>query len=1149
MLLILGAGIMLQAQNLPHFPKITRAGKGKVNTRIDNIGYWNLMAKYGYVERNPYRVPPPAQQLSSMIAIDGIMVQDSPDIPVVEGDETTQSENAIFIDPNDESILLNSNNSSDWNGAFAQDQYGADWYGSDDAAATWGGSMLGVGQTNMGDPAVAIGRNGWWYVGKINNGRGQSVAYSTNQGQSWTDVTLAMPGTGFGDLLDKNHLWIDNSEMSAYEGNLYAGWSCYVDGSPCENGIQISRSTDQGLSWTIPVCISDHVNAGANNQGINIQTGPGGEVYTAWIIYDTWPSDETAIGFAKSLDGGETWVPANRIITNIKGIRASGTKKDMRVASFPVMTVDLSGGPNNGTIYVVWANIGFPGINTGEDIDIYMIRSTNQGDTWSDPIRVNQDPAGLGKEHFLPWITCDPLNGNLCVIYYDDRNVDSTQVETWVSYSWDGGNTWSDFRVSDVAFTPSPIPGMAADYFGDYIGIKAQNMKVYPIWTDNRTGNALTWVSPFDLGPPPNQPYVTYFSHETEIITDGSENQRIAGRLSGTPTRAESTEGLVFGDSLYLTLGLKNIGDQPATDLSALISTTNPWITITDDTEDYGSMDPGEIKTIPQGYSLKVSDSIPDGLRIRFDVDVTGSDTNWRSHFSMETHAPSLRIVGLTIEDEPFGNDNGKLDPGETVQVIINNVNRGDFEAPDTRGKLVCSSPFITLETDSVYLDTLYPGEPKSCSFTLTVADEAPTGIGITLQYTLNSRYHVLEADFLETIGVVVEDWEAGNFSKFPWQHYGALPWMLNPNDPWEGVFCASSPNLNDYMSSILQVEYTAGVDDSISFYRKTSCEPDYDFLLFYIDDVLQGSWSGDLNWQRVAYPVEEGTHIFKWIYSKDIFMAVGADKVWIDYIEFPPPVLPEVNAGPDASVCEGETYALSGSASGYDHLLWITKGDGTFSSDTIQNPVYTPGPEDIQVGSVKLMLRAYVTHGSTLSSLLLTIQETPEALITAEPKDTLCSWQSGTLSTPDVAGGSWLWMPGNLNSREIIIDTAIAGGLGTTPFSVVVTGSNGCTSSDTLDITFNDCIALDELANPFWIRISPNPSNGDFSLRIHTSVPEIISWRLSSGNNQILLEEKDITISGDYTRQLDLKHLPRGLYLMEVERTEGVITEKVILR
>ena len=462
----------------------------QVDTRRWSQSYWLKMAELGLVEVAPEVAVKDAVYTSSKINAPGIATEDSPDVPVTNDPNTTQSENSIFIHPLDINTVLNSNNSTNWPVSVL---YGADGLFSNDGGQTWGGSIQGAGGYNSGDPAAVIGRNGWFYVGYIASG-GQGVAHSTDGGATWTHVQA--DGSGG---LDKNHLWIDNSLSSPYEGNLYSAWTDL--GGANYGDIELTRSTDGGLSWSTSINISSAVNAGSHNQGVNLQTGPNGEVYATWAIYDSWPSDETAIGLAKSLDGGASFQPATRIITNIRGIRTTTTSKNHRVNSFPVMSVDITGGANNGTINVVWTNIGIPGINNGPDIDVYMITSTDGGSTWTTPIKINQDPSGLGKEHYFPWITCDPVMGGLSVIFYDDRNVSSTDCEVFVASSTDGGATWIDFKVSDISFTPSPIPGLASGYFGDYLGIAARAGKVYPCWTDNRqgAGRAMTYVSPFAL--------------------------------------------------------------------------------------------------------------------------------------------------------------------------------------------------------------------------------------------------------------------------------------------------------------------------------------------------------------------------------------------------------------------------------------------------------------------------------------------------------------------------------------------------------------------------------------------------------------------------------------------------------------------------
>jgi len=91
------------------------------------------------------------------------------------------------------------------------------------------------------------------------------------------------------------------------------------------------------------------------------------------------------------------------------------------------------------------------------------------------------------------------------VIFYDDRNVGGDHVETFVANSIDGGNSWDDFVVSDEAFAPASIfecqgSPCTDGYFTDYLGITSKNGIVYPVWTDNRSGQANTYVSPFVMG-------------------------------------------------------------------------------------------------------------------------------------------------------------------------------------------------------------------------------------------------------------------------------------------------------------------------------------------------------------------------------------------------------------------------------------------------------------------------------------------------------------------------------------------------------------------------------------------------------------------------------------------------------------------------
>ena len=1130
MLLFIFSVLSTIAQPTRISPRITRAGKGKVSTMIDNIGYWQRMVRLGYVLANPRVTVPKPVFTGSLITANGVQTQDSPDQCVTGTEGLTQSENSVFINPENEDELLNSNNSTDWNGISTNSLFGADDLSSEDAGISWAGELNGAGNVNEGDPSVAIGTNGRWYVGKININYGQSVAWSPDKGATWHDVVVSSVPEPGQDVLDKNHLWIDNSPASPYQGRLYDAWMNYVSSSVNLHQIEVSRSENNGLTWSAPLEISSAVQAGTFCQGANLQTGPGGELYCTFIIYDTWPADETAIGFVKSLNGGSVFTPATRIINNIKGIRNSLTNKNMRVNSFPSMTVDVSNGPNKGNIYIVWANHGVPGINTGSDIDVYLLRSTDQGSTWSVPIRVNQDTPGLGKEHFFPWISCDPVTGNLCVIYYDDRNVSSTECETWISYSYNAGDTWTDMKVSDVTFTPTPIPGLAFSYFGDYLGVTSRNMIAYPVWTDNRNGNALTYVSPVNLGPAPNQPYVAYDSYD---LTSIQKNNR---------------QNMNYRDSLYMTLSLKNIGDQPANNVTAYLSADSPYITVTDSTEHYGDFSAGEVKSVANGFSFKVSDTIPDGLKVRFNVRAVTADTSWLSHFRIESHAPGLNITKVAIQDSVYGNNNGHLDPGESVDVAVTVANTGDFTCPGVWIKIMSSSDYLNFTLNYVYLDTISPSQNRTAVFKLDVAPDACLYSTADLYMTAGSGLYRSRKMVLETIGLITEDWESNGFTKFPWSSGGNASWFIDTLH-YDGKYSARSGVISDNQSSWLQVTFNTGSNDSISFYRKVSSEPGFDFLLFYIDNVVQEQWSGEEPWKRVAFPVSAGTHTFKWTYATDIFQLDGSNAAWIDDIVFPSPPLPDVYAGNDTTICAGRGLHLHATASSYDSLRWTTFGDGTFSNDTILNPIYTPGTNDVSSGSVKLRLRATGVNGCYASSLHLSITAFPVTHLTVLPNDTVCGGQSVHLFADTIPGGHYLWTPGGFTTPEITVDTALTGGFGSRWFRVRITNSSNCSSFDSLRVTFKDCSGIAETEAGIRYEIYPNPNDGTFTLKILNHAPGHVTIRLQNALDLLIFEDENVEVSGTFIKTYKLKVLPPGIYILTLQDSEGQNNIKMMVR
>ncbi|MDO9512845.1 MAG: hypothetical protein Q7J34_13890 [Bacteroidales bacterium] len=926
------------------------------NNRVDNMSYWRRMVREGKVKQNPQRSIAPAIYKGSIIRGLRKGVMDSPDV-LITGGETTQSENSVFVSPFDNEIIINSNNSSDYP---VQVLFGADYFASVDAGQNWEGSIYGAGEDNNGDPSVAVSNNGRMYIGKISASFGQNVAWSQDNGITWHEVeAAALPGS-FPNLFDKNHLTIDNSLASPYEGRVYTGWSRFVSNDIDNAQIQLIYSADDGISWSTPLTISQAVNAVSHNQGVNFQTGPTGQLYAVWSIYDNWPGDEAAIGFARSYNGGVGFEPSWRIINNIKGLRYSGTSKDMRMNSFPAMAVDNSFGPFRGRIYVTWSNKGVPGINTGNDIDVYVIYSDNEGLTWSSPIRVNQDAAGNAKQHFLPWICCDAETGTVSMIFYDDRNTSSLQCEVFAADSYDGGNSWEDFRISDVAFTPSPIPGMAASYFGDYLGISAQGRKVYPVWTDNRNGKAQTYMSPYSTSPLPGQAFVVY---EANVLN----SPIIPGN-----------QFLIYGDSATMDVEMSNVGDLIAENVVVTLRTTSPYIQITDSIENYGNLIAGQSLNLPGAYALKISDTIPDNLKIKFVLKASDGDSVWFSHFYKYSSAPQLVIQSPFIIDSA-GNNNGVADPGETIRLLVTIKNTGDFSIQDLNINLQSFSAYVSLIQWQAFVLSLFPGEEQIVFFDMILAD--------TIAYNTLLAFKILASDskynwqkmWNTRTGLIYEDWESGGFLKFPWMRTGNVLWEITQNPVYERSFSASSGQPGDSKQSTLTISYEVMTEDSISFYYKTSTEANYDFLEFYIDNQLKGKWSGLRDWKYISYYVPAGQHSFRWKYQKDIFAFAGEDMVWIDYLRLPFFFLPQINAGEDKWVCNSvDSVLMNATAQFQQSVLWTTKGDGHFNNPRILNPAYFPGQNDRSNGEVKLNLKASNALASVTDTMLLHFVQPP---------------------------------------------------------------------------------------------------------------------------------------------------------------------------
>ena len=1113
-LFLSGFATALQAQQ--PVSKYKEAGF-EVDKRIDNMRYWRKMIEYGLIEADLYKNIPAAVFTGSTIKSKLVITEDSPDVPVTNL-PSTQSENSIIVDPTNVQSALNSNNSTSQNASIL---YGANDLYTTDGGETWEGELEGAGGPNSGDPAVGINNDGTYFVEYIHSNGGQGISYSTDQGANWTPVLVADAPSGFGGLLDKNHFWIDNSTSSTYEGNMYVAWTNF--GGSNDSEIEICRSTDDGLTWSAPVNISGAINAGSHNQGVNISTGMNGEVYVVWAVYDSWPSDESCLAFARSLDGGATWEPAQRILDDIRGIRTTEVSKDMRVNSFPSMTVDLA---QTGNIYVVWANIGTPGINTGDDVDIYMIKSEDNGLTWSTPMKVNQDVAGLGKEHYMPWIACDPIYGYLAVIYYDDRNVTSTQCETYVSVSTDNGETWEDLKISDVAFTPSPIPGLAGGYMGDYLGISVRDRMVYPVWPDNRSGNIMTYTSPFELGPPPNQPWIVYNSN---LVNDFIGNQNGVAE---------------YGENIKLSVGLKNIGDQPASDVTVTVSTESPYVTFTDNSEFYGEFTVGSTVSMEDAFSFVLSNDVPNNHKVVFNLLSSNGTSTWEGKFNITAYAPELNVVDILLANETI-NQNGYLEPGETADIQIETSNMGGADAVNVITQLLSGNEFITINTPATIVELMEASSVETVTFNITVASDAPQGQYVAFIYNAQVVTQVVEQPFLLPIGEIsaMEDFETGDLTLFDWQ-VGDNVWAVVTGEVYEGTYAAQTEDIDDDGIATLMLQINLLNDGEISYYRKVSSEDTYDFFRFYIDDEMQEELSGEIDWELATFPISAGEHSLKWEYEKDFTVSSGGDCAWIDFINFPPIISPTAPFAAEATSSKNvscgeqaiQLYAFASGGSG-DYTYSWTPTTGLDNAN-IATPIATI-TENIEYSVV-------VSDGSTEITAVvpITYAEVEEVEITGSSYVNPGEEKELTANAGFI---SYLW-----NTGENTAAITVSGDVISLPycmFYVTAIDQNNCFSYDEHQVSLWLTSIDENINNKLNAQISPNPSNGTFILNITNAQKENVLMEVLNAEGKVVFSEKIRNNSQEISKNFDLTNLSKGIYFVRLTAGSSNTVQKLIIQ
>src|SRR5262245_54394367 len=377
-----------------------------------------------------------------------------------------------------------------------------------------------------GDPSLAFdsqSRLFWTYLGcvgadearidvfaaRVNPATGAVIGAAVN-----ATAAAGVPGSAPNGN-DKPWMAVDRWAGSPFQDRIYLVWSNFL---PAGVFLQTSLSTDQGATWSPAVTRS--VAAEGFPWPSHNAVAANGDVYIAYHAQPRFAANNPdgasgRIIILRSADGGATYTKTTAFTGGNADITFNNrTPPATRLLNQNQSWTQGAAQPwvlpdprSTNNVFVVAAddptNAAHGGAN--DDMNVYIARSTDQGATWSAPIRVDHGPDG--SHAFFPTASIDDHTGCIVVNWYDSRRALTNAggnflLDVFQTISNDGGLTFdAETRINDTAFDPDlgatdRFPPTGTLRIGEYIGVALANGVAHSVWTGNTaTGQQIVYES------------------------------------------------------------------------------------------------------------------------------------------------------------------------------------------------------------------------------------------------------------------------------------------------------------------------------------------------------------------------------------------------------------------------------------------------------------------------------------------------------------------------------------------------------------------------------------------------------------------------------------------------------------------------------
>ena len=432
------------------------------------------------------------------------------------------------------------------------------------------------------------------------------------------------------------------------------------------------------------------------------------------------------------------------------------------------------------------------------------------------------------------------------------------------------------------------------------------------------------------------QNYQPYFKTVVAIVPEGP----YVVTTDIHPTEGQSAN---YGADLSLDATLRNLGVDGASNITSTIATESDQVTLTTSSITAATLASNAEQAFTGGFALHIADNIADRTVVPFTVTTTynGNQTT-TTNYNLRLNAPVLANVNA-VAAEAQGNNNDAINPGETATLRITTCNSGHAAAIGTLSKLRTACSDVTIANGGeIELGDIPAGANIVSEFTIQIGENIQEPFIIPFIHDIIAGAYSFTDTVYVFVGQCIEDFETGDFTKFPWSTTGSYAWTVTTSNAFEGSYCAvSKSGMSNYGGkSTLTLSIHASVNDSISFYRRFTTGQVYygaNEFRFYIDGDIVESLTTATSWSRASYPISAGTHTLKFEYYCGAYYG-SAGIAAIDYIKFPmsdqmEPIAIEENGIGTLNVypnpaAEKVTVSLPDNKSGYTLALFDLNGN-----------------------------------------------------------------------------------------------------------------------------------------------------------------------------------------------------------------------------